>query len=80
MSNYPDQIKEQIKGVIGEHYTNYAVVLLEEDGELHIDYPSPIIGKALLAEGLKVLIELDRNQIIFYDTLENQEEDDIDEQ
>tara|TARA_R100001163_G_C5066002_1_gene204163 strand:+ start:381 stop:620 length:240 start_codon:yes stop_codon:yes gene_type:complete len=78
MSNYYDEIKENIKGKVGEHYHNYCIVLLEEDGEIHIDYPSLVIGKALLAEGLKTLIKLDQQQTIvfFGEELEEDEEQD----
>mgnify|MGYP003151418595 CR=1 FL=1 len=75
MSNYLDEFKDKIKGQIGEHYENYAIVLLEPDGDIHIDYPSVIIGRALLAEGLKTLIKLDQQTIIFFEEEEEEQDE-----
>jgi len=78
MSDYPDDINDSIKANVSEHYTNYAIILLEEDGGLHVDYSNPIIGKALIVEALKIMIKLDRNPIIYFEH-EPEEEEDLDE-
>ncbi len=67
MSAYDDNIKDNLKGQISEHYDNYVIVLLEPSGDIHVDYPSLVIGKALLAEGLKTCIKAEQQTIIFFE-------------
>ena len=42
-----------IENLIGEHFVNYSVQVLTEDGELCFCNSSDIVGKALITETLK---------------------------
>lgn len=64
---YDDDCKDKIRSVIHEHFDNFAFVVLEDSGDVYMDYTNPIIGKALLAEGLKSMITLTKNYEIVWD-------------
>jgi len=64
---YDDDCKDKIRSVIHEHFDNFAFVVIEDNGDVYMDYTNPIIGKALLAEGLKSMINLTKNYEIVWD-------------
>ena len=44
---------KRIKSVLGEHFDNFAFVVLDEDGEVFYSFKNQIVGKALLAEACR---------------------------
>lgn len=73
---YDDDKKDKIRSVIHEHYDNFAFIVLEDDGDVYFDYTNAVIGKALMAEGLKSMITLTKNYEIVWDDDTTTEEED----
>jgi hypothetical protein len=48
---------DQIKAIMSEHFSNYAFVVLEDDGTLFYDYNNHIIGEALFAKSLQDMLQ-----------------------
>jgi len=44
---------ELVRAILSEHFTNYAFVVLEDDGTLFYDYNNHIIGETLFAKSLQ---------------------------
>ena len=42
-----------IRAIMSEHFSNYAFVVLEDDGTLFYDYNNHIIGETLFAKSLQ---------------------------
>ena len=42
-----EKVVEQIRDLIGEHFTNYAFCVVTEDGGLFYDFKDRFVGKAL---------------------------------
>ena len=45
-----DPIYDQIRGILGEHFTNYCFIVMNEDGDLYFDYTNLPVGKMLIRE------------------------------
>ena len=41
---------KRIKSMLGEHFDNFAFVVLDEEGEVFYSFKNQIVGKALFAE------------------------------
>lgn len=48
---------KRIKTMLGEHFDNFAFVILNEDGDIFYSYKNRIVGKALLIEAVKEMDE-----------------------
>jgi hypothetical protein len=51
-----------IDNLIGEHFVNYSVQVLTEDGELCYCNSTDIVGKALIMETLQSIRQLEEEQ------------------
>ena len=45
-----DEVLDQVKGILGEHFANYAFVVLDDDGTLYYDYANFRVGRMLFSE------------------------------
>ena len=45
-----------IRAIMSEHFSNYAFVVLEDDGTLFYDYNNHIIGETLFAKSLQDML------------------------
>ena len=45
-----------IRAIMSEHFSNYAFVVLEDDGTLFYDYNNHIIGETLFAKSLQDMV------------------------
>ena len=69
---------KRIKSQLAEHFDNYALVVIDEDGELYYGYKNKIIGKALFYEANKIMREAEEfeNEFCWEDDDECQDIDD----
>lgn len=51
----PSVIYDQIRGILGEHFHNFAFIVMDDDGDLFYDYTNYRIGKMLMRESLEDL-------------------------
>ena len=48
---------KRIKTMLGEHFDNFAFVILDENGVIFYSFKNRIVGKALLIEAVKEMDE-----------------------
>ena len=45
-----DELFDRIRGNLGEHFTNYMFIVMDEDGDLFYDYTNHRVGRMLVEE------------------------------
>ena len=45
-----DDMFDKVRGNLGEHFTNYMFIVMDDDGDLYYDYSNYKVGKMLLLE------------------------------
>jgi len=69
-----DDLFDRIRGNLGEHFTNYMFIVMDDDGDLFYDYTNHRVGKMLIQEAsLDMNGKLDMLDIIWEE--ESAEED-----
>jgi len=48
-----DEILDSVRGILGEHFPNFAFVVLDDDGDLYYDYANRVVGEALFIHSLR---------------------------
>ena len=67
-----DDLFDRIRGNLGEHFSNYMFIVMDEEGNLFYDYTNYRVGKMLVSETQQ---DMDANSLdIWWD-----DEEDIDD-
>lgn len=45
-----DELFDRIRGNLGEHFSNYMFIVMDDDGDLYFDYTNPRVGRMLVRE------------------------------
>lgn len=45
-----DELFNRVRGNLGEHFSNYMFVVMDEDGDLYYDYTNPRVGRMMINE------------------------------
>jgi hypothetical protein len=45
-----DPVFDNVRGQLGEHFTNYMFIVVDDDGDLFYDYTNHRVGRMLLGE------------------------------
>jgi hypothetical protein len=45
-----DDLFDKIRGNLGEHFSNYMFIVMDDDGDLFYDYSNVRVGKMLIRE------------------------------
>jgi len=45
-----DDLFDRVRGNLGEHFSNYMFIVMDDDGDLFYDYPNHRVGRMLLKE------------------------------
>ncbi len=45
-----EELLDKLKEILGEHYPNYLIVVLDEEGEVQSDYTTVSVARMLLRE------------------------------
>ena len=61
-----DDLFDRVRGNLGEHFSNYMFIVMDDDGELFYDYTNHRVGRMLVAE-TRMDMEADRIQIWWED-------------
>jgi hypothetical protein len=48
-----DELFDRVRGNLGEHFSNYMFIVMDEDGDLFYDYTNFRVGKMLVDETKK---------------------------
>ena len=71
-----DDLFDDIRARLGEHFSNYMFIVMDDDGDLYYDYNNHKVGRMLLKETKSDMEgEVDALDIIWDDIEEVEEED-----
>ena len=45
-----DDLFDKVRGNLGEHFSNYMFIVMDDDGDLYYDYNNHKVGRMLLKE------------------------------
>ena len=45
-----DELFDRVRGNLGEHFTNYMFIVMDDEGNLFYDYTNYRVGKMLVSE------------------------------
>ena len=45
-----DELFDRVRGNLGEHFSNYMFIVMDDDGDLFYDYSNHKVGRMLLRE------------------------------
>lgn len=69
-----DDLFDRVRGNLGEHFSNYMFIVMDDDGDLYYDYTNFRVGRMLVRETQKDMEgELDMLDVI-WDEEEDEEE------
>ena len=69
-----DDLFDKIRGNLGEHFTNYMFIVMDDDGDLFYDYNNNKVGRMLLYETKKDMQSNSDMNIIWIDEEDSQDE------
>ena len=73
-----DDLFDRIRGNLGEHFSNYMFIVMDDDGDLFFDYSNHRVGRMLLKE-CQLDMDGDLNSLdVIWDAEEREEEDGTD--
>ena len=70
-----DELFDRIRGNLGEHFSNYMFIVMDEDGDLFYDYTNHRVGRMLVEETKQ---DMDGEVIDIWWDDEDEDPDDID--
>ena len=73
-----DELFDRIRGNLGEHFSNYMFIVMDDDGDLFYDYTNYRVGRMLVKE-TQMDMDCDMNAIeILWEEEEEEEQDGTD--
>ena len=74
-----DDLFDRVRGNLGEHFSNYMFIVMDDDGDLFYDYTNHRVGRMLLQETQTDMDgEIDALDIIWEEEEIEEEEDGTD--
>tara|TARA_Y100000361_G_scaffold153636_1_gene176001 strand:- start:4332 stop:4568 length:237 start_codon:yes stop_codon:yes gene_type:complete len=71
-----DDLFDRVRGNLGEHFTNYMFIVMDDDGDLFYDYSNYRVGKMLINETKQDMEgKVDMLDIIWEEEQEAEEEE-----
>tara|TARA_R110000787_G_C13368002_1_gene440594 strand:- start:58 stop:303 length:246 start_codon:yes stop_codon:yes gene_type:complete len=73
-----DDLVNKIRANLGEHFSNYMFIILDDDGDLYYDYTNERVGRMLLNE---TAVDMTSDPMgITWEEVEMEEEDEEEEE
>ncbi len=71
--NEMEDVYEQLKAIMSEHFEQYMFIVMDEDGDLYYDYNNVRVGRMLLKEtSSEMQAEVEDLEVVWF---EEEEED-----
>lgn len=71
-----DPVFDNVRAQLGEHFTNYMFIVIDDDGDLFYDYTNHRVGRMLLNEAHRDMSQkIDSLDIIWEDAEVDEEEE-----
>tara|TARA_R100000773_G_scaffold44490_1_gene45843 strand:+ start:2122 stop:2376 length:255 start_codon:yes stop_codon:yes gene_type:complete len=45
-----DDLFDKVRGNLGEHFSNYMFIVMDDSGDMYYDYTNPRVGRMLIRE------------------------------
>lgn len=45
-----DDLFDRVRGNLGEHFSNYMFIVMDDSGDMYYDYTNPRVGRMLIRE------------------------------
>ena len=45
-----DELFDRVRGNLGEHFSNYMFIVMDDSGDMYYDYTNPRVGRMLVRE------------------------------
>ena len=75
MSDAEEEAFEKARAILSEHFSNWTIVVIDENDSLKYDYTNYYIGKTLCRETVAEMNKDDMDMIIWEDAEVDDEED-----
>ena len=75
ISEKHDELFDRIRGNLGEHFSNYMFIVMDDDGDLFYDYSNHRVGRMLVTETQKDMDGHMDGLDIVWETEEEEESD-----
>ena len=74
-----DELFDRIRGKLGEHFTNYMFIVMDDSGDMYYDYTNYKVGKMLVREASdEMFAKKDELDIIWEEEeAETEDEEDV---
>lgn len=74
-----DELFDRIRGNLGEHFTNYMFIVMDDSGDMYYDYTNYKVGKMLVREASdEMFAKKDELDIIWEEEeAETEDEEDV---
>ncbi|MDG1797013.1 MAG: hypothetical protein P8H35_00435 [Flavobacteriales bacterium] len=69
-----DELFDRVRGNLGEHFSNYMFIVMDDDGDLFYDYANDKVGRMLIYEANKDM-QSQPMEIIWVEEEEEKEDD-----
>jgi len=69
-----DELFDRVRGNLGEHFSNYMFIVMDDDGDLFYDYANDKVGRMLIYEANKDM-QSQPMEIIWVEDEEEKEDD-----
>ncbi len=69
-----DELFDRVRGNLGEHFSNYMFIVMDDDGDLFYDYANDKVGRMLIYEANKDM-QSQTMEIIWVEEEEEKEDD-----
>ena len=69
-----DDLFDRVRGNLGEHFSNYMFIVMDDDGDLFYDYANYRVGRMLVSETLKDMDSNSSSLEIIWDAEEEEED------
>ena len=73
-----DELFDRIRGNLGEHFSNYMFIVMDDDGDLFYDYSNHRVGRMLVTETQKDMDGHMDGLDVVWETEEEEESDGAD--
>jgi len=72
--NEMEDVYEQLKAIMSEHFEQYMFIVMDEDGDLYYDYNNVRVGRMLLKEtSSEMQAEVEDLEVVWFDEEEEDE-------
>lgn len=70
-----DPVFDNVRAQLGEHFTNYMFIVIDDDGDIFYDYTNPRVGRMCISEAVNDMNSNPSDIIVDWDDVEVDDEE-----